>query len=61
MLGGDIITKVDGKAIKSSDELSQLVSSHRPGDKIKLEIVRKKQTRTVTVTLGKRPSSLQTG
>jgi S1-C subfamily serine protease len=61
VLGGDIITKVDGKEIKTSDELSQLVSSHRPGDKIKLEIVRKKDTKTVTVTLGKRPSSLQTG
>jgi S1-C subfamily serine protease len=61
VLGGDIITKVDGKAIKTSDELSQIVSSHKPGDKIKLEIVRKKATRTITVTLGKRPSSLQTG
>jgi S1-C subfamily serine protease len=61
VLGGDIITKVDGKAIKTSDELSQIVSSHRPGDKIKLEIVRKKDTKTITVTLGKRPSTLQTG
>jgi S1-C subfamily serine protease len=61
VLGGDIITKVDGKAIKTSDELSQLVSSHKPGDKIKLEIVRKKATKTVTVTLGKRPATLQTG
>jgi S1-C subfamily serine protease len=61
VLGGDIITKVDGKEIKSSDELSQLVATHRPGDKIKVEIVRKKSTKTVTVTLGKRPSSLQTG
>jgi S1-C subfamily serine protease len=61
VLGGDIITKVDGKDIKTSDELSQLVSSHKPGDKIKVEIVRKKDTKTVTVTLGKRPSSLQTG
>jgi S1-C subfamily serine protease len=61
VLGGDIITKVDGRAIKTSDELSQLVAAHKPGDQIKLEIVRKKATKTVTVTLGKRPSSLQTG
>ena len=61
VLGGDIITKVDGKAIKTSDELSQLVSAHKPGDKIKLEVVRKKETETVTVTLGKRPAALQTG
>jgi len=61
VLGGDIITKVDGKEIKTSDELSQLVSNHKPGDKIKLEVVRKKETKTITVTLGKRPSALQTG
>jgi S1-C subfamily serine protease len=61
VLGGDIITKVDGRAIKTSDELSQLVSGHKPGDKIKLEVVRKKKTQTIVVTLGKRPTTLQTG
>jgi S1-C subfamily serine protease len=60
VLGGDIITKVDGKAITSSDQLSQLVTSHKPGDKVKVEIVRKKDTKTLTVTLGKRPPALQT-
>jgi S1-C subfamily serine protease len=59
VLGGDIITKVDDKDIKSSDQLSQLVSSHKPGDKVKVEIVRKKATKTLTVTLGKRPATLQ--
>jgi S1-C subfamily serine protease len=61
VLGGDIITKVDGKAITSSDQLAQLVSAHRPGDEVKVELVRKKATKTVTVTLGKRPAALQTG
>jgi S1-C subfamily serine protease len=61
VLGGDIITKVDGKAITSSDQLSQLVSSHKPGDRVKVEIVRKKAPKTLTVTLGKRPPALQTG
>ena len=60
VLGGDIITKVDGKAITSSDQLSQLVTSHKPGDKVKVEIVRKKDTKTLTVTLAKRPPVLQT-
>jgi S1-C subfamily serine protease len=61
VLGGDIITKFDGKTITSSDQLAQLVSSHKPGDKVKVEIVRKKAPQTVTVTLAKRPSALQTG
>jgi S1-C subfamily serine protease len=60
VLGGDIITKVDGKAITSSEQLSQLVTSHKPGDKVKVEIVRKKDTKTLTVTLAKRPPQLQT-
>jgi S1-C subfamily serine protease len=60
VLGGDIITKVDGKAISSSEQLSQLVTSHKPGDKVKVEIVRKKDTKTLTVTLTKRPPVLQT-
>ncbi len=60
VLGGDIITKLDGKAITSSDQLSQLVTSHKPGDKVKVEIVRKKDTKTLTVTLAKRPPVLQT-
>jgi S1-C subfamily serine protease len=65
VLGGDIITKLDGKSITSSDQLSQLVTGHKPGDEVKLEIVRRKgdktSTKTVTVTLGKRPPALQTG
>jgi S1-C subfamily serine protease len=62
VLGGDVITKIDGTAVTSSDQLSQLVSAHKPGDKVKLEIVRKKgETKDVTVTLTKRPNALQTG
>ena len=62
VLGGDIITKVDGKAIASSDQLSQLVSGHKPGDKISLEIVRKGRTKTVVdVTLTTRPNQLSSG
>jgi len=60
-LGGDIITKVDGKPITSADQLSAIVTGHKPGDKIKVELIRKKATKTVTVTLGKRPAQLQTG
>jgi S1-C subfamily serine protease len=62
VLGGDIITKIDGTEITSSDQLAQLVSAHRPGDKVKLEVVHKKgDTKDLTVTLTKRPSALQTG
>ncbi|WCB94797.1 Putative serine protease HtrA [Baekduia alba] len=61
VLGGDVITKFDGKTITTSDQLAQLVAAHKPGDEVKVEIVRKKQTKTLTVTLTKRPPALQTG
>ena len=57
-LGGDIITKVDGQAVTSADDLQAIVSRHKPGDKVKVEFVRNRKTHTAEVTLGTRPSSL---
>jgi|tagenome__1003787_1003787.scaffolds.fasta_scaffold20917794_3 S1-C subfamily serine protease len=57
-LGGDIITKVDGKAVNSSDDLASAVEGKNPGDKVKLTFRRGGSERTVTVALGKRPASL---
>jgi putative serine protease PepD len=53
---GDVITKVDGTSIGSSDELQQAIDSLKPGDRVTLAIRRGGQTRTVQVTLGTRPS-----
>src|SRR3954451_16475217 len=49
VLGGDIVTKADGKDIRSSDQLATIVSGHKPGEKVKLEIFRDGKTRTVEV------------
>jgi S1-C subfamily serine protease len=58
-LGGDIIVKVDGKEIRSDDELRELIEAKNPGDPLELEIRRDGETRTVTVKLGRRPTSPQ--
>jgi S1-C subfamily serine protease len=58
-LGGDIIVKVDGKEISSDDELRELIEEKNPGDELELEIRREGETRTVTVKLGRRPTSPQ--
>jgi S1-C subfamily serine protease len=58
ILGGDIITKFDDTPVKSQDQFSQLVVGHKPGDKVKVEIVRKSARKTVEVTLAKRPAAL---
>ena len=56
-LGGDIITKVDGQAVKSADDLTAIVGRHKAGDKVKVTIVRGGKTKTVEVTLADRPAS----
>jgi putative serine protease PepD len=53
---GDVITKIDGTSVGSSDELQQAVDSRKPGDRVTLEVRRGGTTRTVHVTLGTRPS-----
>ena len=50
----DIITAIDGKPVKDNDELVHTVAIHRPGDKIKVTVVRDGKTKTMTVTLSSR-------
>ncbi len=54
--GGDVIVAVDGKAVGSFDALLAEVSARRPGDQVKLTIVRNGQRQDVTVTLAERPA-----
>jgi S1-C subfamily serine protease len=55
-LGGDIITQVDGKDVHSDDDLQAAVADRKPGDKIKVTLVRGEKTKTADVTLGSRPA-----
>jgi Do/DeqQ family serine protease len=48
---GDIITKINDIAVKSSAELQEQVGRHRPGDKIEVTLVREGKDKTVSVTL----------
>jgi putative serine protease PepD len=54
-VGGDVITKADGRQVESADELREIVTSKDPGDKLTLEVHRDGSTETVTVTLGSQP------
>jgi putative serine protease PepD len=53
---GDVITAVDGKAVSTSIALQTAIDAHKPGDKVELKIKRNGSEKTVTVTLGTRPS-----
>ncbi len=54
-VGGDIIKAVDGKKVRDSDDVSQLIGDRRPGDRVVLQILRDGTRSVVTVTLGRRP------
>jgi len=58
-VGGDIITKVDGKAVTGMDEVVSAVNDHKPGDEITLTVFSGDQQKDVTVKLGDRPSQVK--
>ncbi|HKH22199.1 MAG TPA: trypsin-like peptidase domain-containing protein [Solirubrobacterales bacterium] len=56
-VGGDIITRVDGKQMTGMDELVAAVNEHKPGDELTLTVWSGGHQRDVTVKLGDRPSN----
>jgi S1-C subfamily serine protease len=56
-LGGDIITEVDGKKLKSMEQLVEIIQGHEPGDELELTIVRDGDEKTANVTLGNQPEN----
>ncbi|HEY2603417.1 MAG TPA: trypsin-like peptidase domain-containing protein [Thermoleophilaceae bacterium] len=55
--GGDAIVAIDGKPVRTSTDLSNLISERNPGTKVTLTVVNGNRRRTVTVTLAERPAS----
>jgi S1-C subfamily serine protease len=58
-LGGDIITKLNGKSIASMEDLVNVINGAKPGEDISVTVLRGGDEKTVTVTLGNRPSSVK--
>jgi len=58
-IGGDIITKVDGKQVTGMDDVISAVNEHKAGDDLTLTVWRDGQQRDVTVKLGDRPAQVQ--
>ncbi len=57
--GGDVVIAVDDKPVFQNNDLSELIALHKPGDTVKLDILRGSQHATVDVTLGSRPADVQ--
>jgi hypothetical protein len=53
--GGDILTEFDGKPIQNLYDFTYALRSHKPGDKVKVKVLRGGQTAEADVTLRQRP------
>ena len=56
---GDVITAVNGTAIKDSRDLARTISMIAPGASVKLDVWHKGETKTVTLALGEMPNERQ--
>ncbi len=54
---GDKITDIDGRAVRSSEDVSAAVAARKPGEKARITVVRGGNRRTLTVDLGTRPDT----
>ena len=60
-LGGDVIQRLDGREIRTSEDLATAVAAKRPGSTVAVELVRGAQRRTVDVALTARPTTAAGG
>ena len=49
----DIITKIDNSKIESSDDLTETIREHKPGDKVTITFLRDGKEQKITTELGK--------
>lgn len=52
VLAGDVITAVNGRPVKDSGDLARNIAMMAPGSSVKLDILRKGETKTIELTLG---------
>src|SRR5438132_626732 len=56
---GDVITAVNGDAVKDARELARTIGSIPPGNAVKLNVLHKGQEKTVDLTLGQLPNAVE--
>jgi S1-C subfamily serine protease len=58
-LGGDVITEAEGEKITNMEQIIELVSQKKVGDKMTIKYLRDGKEQTATVTLGTRPAKVE--
>ena len=53
----DVIRKIDGNLVKDNQDLLAMIASRKPGETVKLEILRGRESMKVDVTLTTRPNA----
>ncbi len=53
---GDIVTRLNGQAVRDSNDLTRRIGDIQPGETIRLEILREGRRQTVTIRAAARPS-----
>lgn len=56
---GDVITSVNGESIKDARELARTIGGFAPGKEVKLNVLHKGQEKTLSLTLGKLPNTVE--
>ncbi|MBR0858393.1 Do family serine endopeptidase [Bradyrhizobium liaoningense] len=56
---GDVITAVNGTAVKDSRDLARTIATLAPGSSVKLDVFHKGESKTMTLTLGELPNERQ--
>lgn len=56
---GDIITAIEGKQIKSMDDVIAVVRRHKVGDKLEVTFYSERSKKTATVTVAEKPTTIE--
>jgi serine protease Do len=59
LMSGDIITAVDGKLVKTPQELTSIVADMPVGKTVRVDFIRDGKPQSVNVTLAERPTTMQ--
>lgn len=57
MIGGDVVTAVDGKSVATMEDLATAIRARKPGDKVELTVLRDGEELQIEVTLAARPAT----
>ena len=55
LIGGDVITAIDGSKVTSFDQLRELIGQHDPGDNVNILLIRDGKEKTIQVELESLP------